>query len=330
MIMKILITGACGYLGSYCSELLCKQKDTEITIFSRKIPNYMVEWSKKFKVINGDICDQKISEYITEKYDYVIHMAAANENICNTNARTAIDTNVFGTKNMLELCRKNKIDNFIYISTFHVYGYNYFMDEFDENLLPRPINDYGITHYLAELYCKQYSENYGMKCIVLRPSNFLSAPLFRKINRWTLVPNNFCEQILNNNKILLKTQGTQTRNFISVYDLYNSILLVMKRKIEGFQIFNVGSDKYFSIYELACITKEIYEDMFEGEKIDITYELNENIKCKETNTEFKYDITKLISIGYVAKTDARMEIKRTIMNLKNSSYSLCDNIISTD
>lgn len=328
--MKILITGACGYLGSYCSELFSKQKDTEITILCRKIPNYMIEWSKKFKVINCDICDEKINEYITEKYDYVIHMAAVNENICKTNARVSVDTNVYGTKNILELCRNNKIDNFIYISTFHVYGYNGLINEIDETVVPKPLNDYGITHYLAELYCKQYSENYHMNCIVLRPSNFLSPPLFKKINRWTLVPNNFCEQIFESNSIKLKTLGTQIRNFISVYDLYNSILLVIKNKIEGFEIFNVGSDNYFSIYELACITKEVYEEIFEDEKIDIIYELNDNIKGEGINKEFKYDITKLSDIGYAVEIDVRTEIRKTIMNLKNSRYSLSDDIISID
>lgn len=330
MMIKVLITGACGYLGSYCSELISKHNDIEITILSRKVPDYMIEWSKKFKIINCDICDRNINDYVTEKYDYVIHMAVANENICNVDARTAIDTNVFGTKNMLELCRKNNIKNFIYISTFHVYGDTGGINKLYEELALNPLNDYGITHYFSELYCKQYYENYGINCIVLRPSNLLSAPLLRKINRWTLVPNNFCEQIVKSNNIILKTRGTQIRNFISVYDLYNSILLVIRNKIERFEIFNVGSDNYFSIYELACLTKEVYESMFEGEKIDILCEENENIEVELTNVEFKYDITKLSRIGYVAKTDTRNEIKRTIMNLKNSRYSLLDDIISID
>ncbi|PRR82854.1 NAD-dependent epimerase/dehydratase family protein [Clostridium vincentii] len=328
--MKILVTGACGYLGSYCTELLNAENNIEVTILCRKIPDYMVKWSKKYKVIYGDICDAKITDSITEKYDYVIHMAAANENICKENPSYAINTNVFGTRNMLEVCRKNKIENFIYISTFHVYGPSNNENIISESSMINPLNDYGSTHYFSELYCKQYSNYYGINCIVLRPSNFLTAPLFKKINRWTIVPNNFCKQIVDSQKIILKSKGNQTRNFMSVLDLYNSLITVISNKINGCEIFNVGSDNYYSIYELACITKDIYEYDNGGKKIDIIYEFDKNINKDEVSSKFTYDISKLQGLGYTPQKGVNSEIKRTISYLKNSDYSINDEMIEID
>ncbi|MBU3190610.1 NAD(P)-dependent oxidoreductase [Clostridium bowmanii] len=325
--MKILITGACGYLGSYCTELLNRENDIEITMLCRKIPNYMLEWSKEYKVIYDDVCNIKIADSITEKYDYVIHMAAANENICKENPSYAINTNVFGTRNMLEFCRKNKIENFIYISTFHVYGSNDNGNIISEDSKINPLNDYGSTHYFAELYCKQYSDYYGMNCMILRPSNFLTAPLFKKINRWTIVPNNFCKQIVENQKLILRSKGNQMRNFISVLDLSNSILRLINNKIKGYQVFNLGSDNYYSIYQLACITKEIYEYGDGCKSIDITYGFDNDINSYEGDSKFIYDTSKLRSLGYNPQKGVGSEIKKTILYLNNSYYSNNDGMV---
>lgn len=314
--MKILITGGFGYLGSYCAELLNKE-NIEITLLGRKIPDYMKNWSEKFKVIICDICDETVSNLIDKDYyDYVIHMAATNENICRTDPRGSLDINTFGTRNMLEMCRKNNIKNFIYISTFHVYGLNENGQVLSESVQPNPLNDYGIMHYFSELYCKQYSDLYGINCIALRLSNFYSTPLFKEINRWTLVPNSFCKQIIEKGNIALKSDGNQVRNFISIIDLYNAILKIISSELSGFEIFNVGSENYFSIKELAYMTKYVYEGIFQNESVDIVYRISNNETQNNDNYSFIYDISKIRNIGYVPQNEIKSEIKNTIMLLK--------------
>lgn len=88
--MNILITGGFGYLGSYCAEYL-SLKGNEVTLIGRKIPKYMVEWTKKFNVVIADITDEKLFlKLIGNKYDCVIHCAAANEVKCKNSPKESI------------------------------------------------------------------------------------------------------------------------------------------------------------------------------------------------------------------------------------------------
>lgn len=309
--MKVLITGGFGYLGSYCSKLF-HGDNYEVTILARKIPVYMKEWAKQFKVIIGDISDDKLVEKINEQYDVVIQFASANDIVCKTNPREALDINVYGTRNLLDLCVKKNINKFIYLSTFHVYGKNAIGNVSEETKV-MPINDYGLTHYFAELYCEQYSRNYDIKSIVLRPSNFYTGPLFNEIDRWSLVPNNFIMQILNHGEITINSSGLQVRNFISIKDLYKAIIIAMTKDInESFSIFNVGSNNYYTINEVASKVQKQYE-IFTGRKINVKNKVNGNET--EKIDSYIYDISKIDLLGYSSIDKMDEEIYDTISSL---------------
>ncbi|MCM1989302.1 NAD-dependent epimerase/dehydratase family protein [Oceanirhabdus seepicola] len=307
--MNILITGGFGYLGSYCAELFYRE-GVNVTLLGRRIPDYMKIWSEKFETILGDITDINLIEKIKKrKFDCVVHFAAANENVCLNNSKQAITVNAFGTKNMLNICKEKGINKFIYISTFHVYGSQKNNTVINEKCCPNPINDYGITHYFGELYCKQYSKYSNINCVVLRPSNFYTGPLFNEINRWSLVPNNFIKQIVDNKKIIINSSGKQIRNFISILDLYNAIKLSFEDQISKFEIFNVGGEKNYSINEIADLTVEIYEKIFKNEEITI---LHTNKVVKENIIQYVYDISKVKLMGYKSINNVKQEIKKTI------------------
>lgn len=156
--MRFLITGGFGYLGSYCAEYL-KSKGNEVTILGRKIPVYMEQWAKKFNIITGDITEENLSGKIpTDRYDCVIHFAAANEVKCKNNPKEAIVINTFGTENILNICEKLNIKRFIYISTFHVYGNSILNGVVNEKNNIETSSLYGMTHYFGELLTKSYTE----------------------------------------------------------------------------------------------------------------------------------------------------------------------------
>jgi UDP-glucose 4-epimerase len=316
--MKILVTGGCGFLGSYCAELFYKDI-FDVTLLCRSVPDYMKKWSNKFKLITGDITDTNLADKIQYKeFDCIVHFAAANEKICLSNPRASIDINVFGTKNMLEVCKKRNINKFIYISTFHIYGKQSNSSIISEETLPNPTNEYGITHYFGELYCRQYAYNSDISCIVLRPSNSFSGPLFKKTDRWELVPNNFIKQILDDNKITIYSSGRQFRNFISIIDLYNAINITLQQTQNKFEIFNVGGNKNYSINELADITCSIGKKILNTPHIPIVH-CNQN--SKEEVFSYIFDISKIKSIGYAPLDIMEKEIEKTFINLMNGAHS---------
>lgn len=310
--MKILMTGGCGFLGSYCAELFYNNS-FDVTLLCRTIPDYMKKWSNKFRVITGDITDISLVDKIeNEEFDCILHFAAANEKKCVSNPRASIDINVFGTKNMLEICKKRNIPKFIYISTFHVYGKQADNTIITEETLPNPTNEYGITHYFGELYCRQYAYNSNVSCTVLRPSNSFSGPLFKEIDRWELVPNNFIKQILDVNSITLYSSGRQFRNFISIIDLYNAINIALNQTESRFEIFNVGGNRNYSINEIADITCSIGKKILNTADIPIVHCISNS---KEEVFSFVFDISKIKSLGYTPLNILEKEIEKTFINL---------------
>jgi UDP-glucose 4-epimerase len=200
---------------------------------------------------------------LNSTYDVFIHLAAAND-IDSANPETAIIATALGTKNCLEFCKKNNIKKFIYFSTFQVLGK---VDgQIDENTVPEPKNDYGITHLFAEEYVKMYLATAGIEFIILRPTNIYGAPIEKGIDRWSLVPGCFCKEAYEENTITLLSSGKQKRDFLNLKDLIE----VTKSLINQFDNFknktiNVSSNNHYTIIEIAEKVKSVYQRKFNKE-----------------------------------------------------------------
>lgn len=315
--MKFLITGAFGYLGSYCAELL-KLKGNEVTIMGRKLPIYMEKWAKDFNVIIGDITDEHLYfEVRKNEYDCVIHFAALNEVKCRQSNKEAILTNIFGTENILNTCVKAGIKRFIYISTVHVYGNSNLNGLINEKCDIKVSNIYDMTNYSGELLVDCYSRNNDIVGSTIRLSNFCTGPLFREIGKWSIVPNNFIKQAYENNKIIINSSGNQTRNFLSMKDLCNAINIIIDKQNLKYDVFNVGGDKNYSINEVANLVKNVGEKLIKGKIIEIIHR-GSNYEANHKEIENTFDISKIKFIGYSPVVDIEDEIKKTFEQLLES------------
>jgi len=152
--MKILVTGAGGYIGSrVCYELM---KDHEII----PIDNFylsQIESIKGNKILNIDIRDRKAMEKLMP-FDCVVHLAAiSGVQDCEKNPDLAYEVNVLGTLNIAYLSRKYKIP-LIFASSMAIFGEpEYF--PIDEDHPKTPINLYGFTKYLGMENIKLFSKN---------------------------------------------------------------------------------------------------------------------------------------------------------------------------
>ena len=300
--MKILITGGFGYLGSKLSKLLA-DKGYKIRIFSNNIPKNFQK-NNEYELILGDILDKKKIIEACKGIDYVIHLAGLDQQTCENNPKLALLVNGTGTKNVLEAAQKEHVKKFIYMSTSQVYGK--LNGIVTEETTAVPINEYGKTKLLGENYCNQF--NNDMKCIIIRLSNSYGTPLTD--SGTNLVVNDLCRQAIENQKIILKTKGKQKRDFIAISDLSQAINILLNLETKDLKenIFNVGGNNSFSIYELAKLIAQTYLEVYDKEvKIEFDENLNE-----VSITDFVYDISRIRKLGFNPKAEMKEEIKETL------------------
>lgn len=303
--MRLLVTGGFGYLGSHVSNYFLN-RGHQVRILSRTSHPELSEWSKQFEVVTGDISDYSSVENCCRNIDVVIHAAALNEVDCKTKEMESLLVNGLGTRNLLEDAYKNDVKRFIYFSTFHVYGIPK-VDVITEETLPDPVTNYSITHHLAERYCRQFEVAKKVKTYILRISNGYGAPLFRSIERWTLVLNDLCSRAFTQQKIVLKSRGTQERDFIGIRDILQGVEIFVEKDIEdqGNNVYNLGSGRNVSVISLANAVAEVYEERY-NKSIEI--EIPEDASEPDIKVSFKFSIDKIRKLGYQPTSVIKEEI----------------------
>ena len=303
--MKILVAGGFGYLGSHVSNYFFHQGH-EIRVLSRTGHPEFSEWSQQFEVLTGDISDYSAIERCCRGVDVVINAAALNEVDCKTKPRASLLINGLGTRNVLEDAHKNNVERFIHFSTFHVYGIPK-TDVITEETLPDPVNNYAITHYLAERYCRQFEVEKKVKSHILRISNGYGAPLFRSINRWTLVLNDLCSMAFSQQNIILKTKGTQERDFVGIKDILQGVEIFINGNVadQDDNLYNLGGGQNISIISLAKAVAGVYQERY-GKNLEV--EIAEDAMEPDIKMSFKFSIDKVRRLGYQTTSVIKDEI----------------------
>jgi UDP-glucose 4-epimerase len=253
--MKILITGAGGYLaGHMIQEALAMGH--EVRALARTPSPQTEMLAASLNVHFADIT-QALDPHLFENTEVCIHLAAAND-VDSQDATTALMATTLGTRNVLEACRLANVKKCIYFSTFQVYGWQ--RGYMDESAALLPLNDYGITHLFAEEYVALYKRKFDIDYLILRPANIYGAPLHAHTDRWSLVPNCFVKEAARYGTITLGSSGKQLRDFMSAQWVAKATLEALKQfSVLKNQPHNLGSGNGLSILDTAMRVKEIYE-----------------------------------------------------------------------
>ena len=251
--MKILITGGMGFIGLYLVDYLLK-KDNEITVldnFSNSNKSLIKRIrNKNLKIIEGDIRKNDDILNSIKNQEIVVHLAAkisVDESIENPNE--TFDVNVNGTKNVLEACKKNNIKKLIVASSAAVYGENTSQIKLKEISKTNPISPYGESKLLMENEIKKFQlKNTNLKCIILRFFNIFGNG---QSPEYAGVITKFIEKISTNESIEIFGDGLQQRDFISIYDVIESVFNAIINGNNG--TYNIGSGKTITINDLAKV-----------------------------------------------------------------------------
>ncbi len=237
---NIIVTGHDGFLGSHLVPEL--QKKFNVIGVSKTSHNQKITQLKK------DICKISYLDF-PEKINYIIHLAAITDPIyCQKNPKECFNVNVNGTQNILELARR-KDSKIIFFSTSHVYGIPKKLPV-KEGDPKHPNSIYSDSKLDAEIICESYSRTYGLDVSIARLFS-----VYGPNSSSHLVVNSIINQLLKNKVIQLGNVNSR-RDFIYVTDVIQAIKIILKT-IHGFNDYNVGTGKSYSILEICEILKKI-------------------------------------------------------------------------
>lgn len=196
--MKILVTGGAGFIGSHLVDLLTeKNHDVRVLVRRGEVhPAYkddtgpqILEHIKNLnvKIVYGNLLDKKTLEAACKNVDIVYHLAAIAHEYKGLPIKSYYDVNVFGTKNLLDVCLENNIKRFIYISSIEACGPSIDGNPVTEETELHPVCIYGKSKLGGEIISLYYYKKFGLPVTVVRPPmiygdrNPLHARFFRRI-----------------------------------------------------------------------------------------------------------------------------------------------------
>lgn len=283
---KILIFGGSGFLASHLFDELSK-KNFDVKIFDYKKSPYL---KKSKKLIIGDIMNQKKVLEACKKVDIIYHFAAvADLKEANKDHLKAINTNIFGTVNILEAAIKSKVKKIIFASSIYARS--------------QQGGFYSTTKLASEMIIERYCEKYPLKFIILRFGSLYGS----RSNKFNPI-GNFIIQAIKQKKITRFSDGREIRNYIHINDLKKICTDVLKKKFENKHI-NIIGNKATSVRSIINLIKKFIPNIkivFKNKKMIYNYKKN----------PFTYKIRKGITISPKNEFNLELGIKNLIKEMQ--------------
>ncbi len=286
----ILITGCAGFLGFYFSKYFIHLIENAVEIKSLVLldnfilgkPGWIGEIENidsKIKIYAFDVSKDDITSIdSTEKADFVIHMASiASPTYYRKYPIQTIDANIWGLRKLLEFYKDFSLEGFLFFSSSEIYGnplpeFVPTSEEYRGNVScigPRAC--YDEAKRFGETLCYLYANEYDMPITIVRPFNNYGPGMSLNDKR---LPADFARFVVNNDDIMIYSDGTPTRTFCYVTD---AVIGYLKALTYGqFDYFNIGIDRpEISVKRLAEIYKKTGEDIF-GYNGKITFKTSQD------------------------------------------------------
>jgi len=267
---SVLITGGLGNLGSWITQHFIN-RGYRVSVLTKNKREVAIEGD--YELIFADIANyENLAQKLENRYfDYIIHTASVNEGFVPNYFELAALVNVLGTRNLLEVFKNSIPKNFIYFSTFQVYGkYNGTITEETETL---PQHDYGTTHLQAELSVKQLHKTHKMPYTIFRLSNSYGAPKDLDSSKWYLVLNDLSKSAFIDKKIVLKSNGLAPRDFIWMGTVANIVEKACEIETTN-DTYNISGESTITMLDVANYVQQAYEEKY-GEKIPVVTNLED-------------------------------------------------------
>ncbi|MBW3566147.1 MAG: NAD-dependent epimerase [Acidobacteria bacterium] len=234
--MKLLVTGAAGFIGMYVAERLITRGDEVIGLDNlndyydvrlKKARLARLEPHENFEFVQLDVADRDgIPDlFARERPERVIHLAAqAGVRYSLRNPHAYIDSNIVGFMNILEGCRHNGVEHLVYASSSSIYGANTRMPFSTSDVVDHPVSLYAASKKANELMAHTYSHLYRLPTTGLR---FFT--VYGPWGRPDMALFLFTKAILSGEPINLFNEGKMRRDFTYIDDIVEGVIRVTDR-----------------------------------------------------------------------------------------------------
>ncbi|NRR92889.1 NAD-dependent epimerase [Winogradskyella undariae] len=301
--MKILVTGAAGFIGFYTSKILVS-KGHQVVGLDNLNDYYDVNLkysrlselgiNKSEAAVFNTVCKSKSQDFSfvrmnledreelpklfkNEKFDIVCNLAAqAGVRYSIENPETYVDSNLIGFLNILECCRNYKIKHLVYASSSSVYGMNKKIPFSTDDNVDHPISLYAATKKSNELMAHTYSHLFKVPTTGLR---FFT--VYGPWGRPDMAMFLFTDAIVNNRPIKVFNHGKMERDFTYIDDIVEGVVRVIekspKERIEAnqfYKLYNIGNNNSVKLLDFIKeielnLGKEAIKNMMEMQPGDV-------------------------------------------------------------
>jgi len=272
--MKILLTGAAGFIGSHLAARLCDRGDQIVgldafdeTLYPRPLHerNLATVEKRLVRFVEGDLLDAPLMDrLVAEKPDVVVHLAAlAGVRPSIQQPKRYQRINIEGTLNLLEACRAHGVKRFVFASSSSVYGARSDVPFTESDPADRPASPYAATKRAGELICANYSYLFGIATTCLR---FFT--VYGPRQRPEMAIHKFARLILDGKTVPLFGDGSTARDYTFIDDIIDGVVASIDRCQGGaYKVYNLGGSKTTTLKHLV----ELLEDAL-GKKAQIDWQ----------------------------------------------------------
>ena len=264
--MKVLVTGAAGFIGMHCTERLLARGD-QVAGLDNLSPYYSVQLKKDrlsrlqhkaFRFSEVDIANAEALEkvFLEEKPQAVLHLAAqAGVRYSLENPRAYIETNLVGFANLLECCRRHPPRHLVFASSSSVYGANPVPWSESQNV-DRPVSLYAATKKSNELLAHVYSHLHGLHATGLRYFT-----VYGPWGRPDMSPMLFADALAKGRPIQVFNHGDMARDFTYIDDVVEGTLRVLDRPAplpSRYAVYNIGNHQPVALLDYIAALERAF------------------------------------------------------------------------
>jgi len=259
--LRVLVTGAAGFIGSHVAEALLRRGDVVTgvdnfdpfyprAIKQRNLDSVRAAGGGRFTFKEGDVASEADLDalWALAPFDVVVHLAA------KAGVRPSIDdpasyvrANLDATVRLLERCRRHGPRRVVFASSSSVYGADSDAPFREAARCDRPVSPYAATKRAGELICHTYAHLYGFDLTCLR---FFT--VYGPRQRPEMAIHKFATALWNGREIPLYGDGGSSRDYTYVDDIVRGVLAAVDRP-QGFAIFNLGGERETRLDELVAL-----------------------------------------------------------------------------
>jgi len=263
--LKILITGGSGLVGQNLTNKLVKEEyyNLRVNLHIRGVrePFDFVEYS------HYDLQTYEGCLKATEGVDIVFHAAASTSNAVDTvvDPLAHVTPNVAMNNFLIDASWRNKVQHYIFISSNTVYPPKGDEPVVETDFLfnePYPVYfPVGWMKRYAEVQCELYAKHLPtkMKCTVIRPANLYGPHDKYDLNKCHVTPATIRKVADRMDPIPVWGDGTELRDLLYIEDFVEALQIVMENETEMFEVYNVGSNKVYTVNKVVDMMRAIAE-----------------------------------------------------------------------